>query len=76
MAAPALNVPVNPAAIAKRNNTKPVASLTRLSPSRSVVTRAGSGNPLRTAFAATASGGETMAPKAKQEAQGRDGMTR
>jgi hypothetical protein len=53
------------AAIAVRNATSAVASLTRLSPSRTVTTRRGI--PIRRAIAvaATASGGATTAPSAK-----------
>lgn len=71
-----LNVPVMAAATAKRNNTIPVASLTRLSPSSSTTIRRGSRSPASTALAATASGGDTMAPSAKHAAQGKPGTTR
>jgi hypothetical protein len=71
----ALNAPVRLAATANRNNTRPEASLTRLSPSSNTVRRCGRRTFCNTALAATASGGETMAPSAKQAAQGSDGIT-
>jgi len=74
-AAPALNVPLNVAATAKRNRTSPVASLSRLSPSTSADSRRGSLTFCSTARAETASGGETIAPSAKQAAQGRLGTS-
>ena len=48
--------------MAKRNSTRLVASLSRLSPSSSVESRRGSFTDCRTARAETASGGETIAP--------------
>ena len=55
--------------------TSPDASLTRLSPSRTVTSLAGSLRRCSTALAATASGGETMAPSATPAGQGSDGMS-
>ena len=72
---PALNVPVIVAATANRNSTRPEASFTRLSPSSNTTIRRGKLRRANTAFAATASGGEMMAPSAKQAPQGSDGST-
>ena len=68
-----LNAPVSPAATAKRNSTMPVASLDEAFPSSSTIMRGGSRTRASTALAATASGGDTMAPSAKHAAHGRDG---
>ena len=63
------------AAIATRRATRAIASLTRLSPSRMFTSRRG--RPIRraTAVAATASGGATMAPRAKPAARGSPGTS-
>ena len=71
----ALNAPVTPAAIAKRNSTRPVASFSRLSPSSRMRSRRGSFTRSSTARAETASGGETIAPSAKQAGHERDGTS-
>jgi hypothetical protein len=66
------------AAIAVRSVTSAVASLRRLSPSRSVTTRRGMPTRRATALAATASGGATTAPTARASAKstrGRSSMT-
>src|SRR5215469_4880630 len=68
-----LNAPVIAAATAKRNRTRPAASLSRLSPSNSTISRRGNATRSNTAFAAIASGGETTAPSAKHAAHGRSG---
>src|SRR6516162_7548648 len=68
-----LHAPVIAAATAKRNRTRPAASLSRLSPSNSTISRRGNATRSRTAFAAIASGGETTAPSAKHAAHGRSG---
>lgn len=68
-----LNTPVSAAAAAKRYSTRPAASLSRLSPSSSTISRRGSATRSSTALAATASGGETIAPSVKQAAQGSEG---
>ncbi len=68
-----LNAPVSAAATAKRNSTRPAASLSRLSPSSSTISRRGSATRSSTALAATASGGETIAPSVKQAAHGSAG---
>jgi hypothetical protein len=57
------------AAIAVRSVTSAVASLRRLSPSRSVTTRRGMPTRRATALAATASGGATTAPSARASAK-------
>ena len=63
--------PDSPAtASAVRNDTSAVASLSRDSPSRMVVSRRGSPIARPTAVAATASGGPTTAPRAKATANG------
>lgn len=56
-------------------SSRPDASLTRLSPSSTATSRAGSGWRCRIAFAATASGGDTIAPSVKQAAHGSAGFT-
>src|SRR5476651_2738314 len=71
-----LNVPVSAAATAKRTRTRPAASLSKLSPSRIAISLRGSATRSSTALAAMASGGETIAPSAKQTAQGRPGTIR
>ncbi|CAJ4251949.1 Uncharacterised protein [Burkholderia pseudomallei] len=75
-ASPVLNAPVSAAATAKRNSTSPAASFRRLSPSSSTISRRGSATRSSTAFAATASGGDTIAPSAKHAAHGSPGATR
>src|SRR3712207_1900436 len=49
------------------------ASFTRLSPSSTAITRRGTGSRDTIAVAATASGGETIAPRATATAQGSPG---
>ena len=66
---PNRNEPLTTAPTAARYNTRAVASLTRLSPSRMVTTRRGIRRRFPTAVADTASGGETMAPRAMASAQ-------
>ncbi len=66
----------NAAATAKRNSTRPVASLSRLSPSSRAIRQRGSTTRSSTAFTSTASGGDTTAPSAKHAAHGRSGTTR
>ena len=61
------NVPDTTATVANFSRTRPVESLTRLSPSRMVMSRRGSFSLWAMAAAATASGGETMAPRTKQD---------
>jgi hypothetical protein len=68
-------VPDNTAARANRNTTRLEASLTRLSPSRILMTRLGTLIPFNTAVAATASGGEIMPPSRKPNASVNPGMT-
>jgi hypothetical protein len=74
-ASPASKNPLRVAATAQRNKIRPVASFSRLSPSSKAVSRRGSVTPLSTARADTASGGDTMAPNAKQAAQGSSGTS-
>src|ERR671912_399124 len=62
--------PVTTAATATRYATMPVASLTRLSPSRIVTMRRGTPRRWATAVAAMASVGETIAPRTKAAAHG------
>ena len=62
-------VPVTTAPIAVRYSTSAVASLTKLSPSRIVTRRRGMPSRRAMAVAATASGGETMAPSMMAAAQ-------
>src|ERR687898_2575323 len=62
--------PVTTAATATRYATIPVASLTRLSPSRIVTMRRGTPRRWATEVAAMASVGETMAPSTKAAPQG------
>ncbi len=69
------NVPVIAAAMANRYATSAVASFTRLSPSRIVTTRRGTPSRWKIAVAATASGGATIAPRAKAAGQPRPGMS-
>jgi len=64
-----MNVPLTAAITAARYRMSAVASFTRLSPSRIVTTRCGRPNRFATAVAETASGGETIAPKAMAPAQ-------
>src|SRR5260370_33621186 len=70
-ACPKEKVPVVNAATANCRATKAVASFTRLSPSRIVWIRCGTGSRRRTAVAKTASGGDTIAPNANAAAQGK-----
>ncbi len=63
------------AATATRYAVSAVASLTRLSPPRIVSTRRGSPSSRPTAAAATASGGATIAPSAKDAASGISGIS-
>jgi hypothetical protein len=70
-----LNAPVNTAATAKRNKTRPVASLSRLSPSSKVLSRRGNVTRCSTARADTASGGDTIAPRATHAAHGKLGTS-
>ncbi len=70
-----LKAPVSTAATANRNRTSPVASFSKLSPSRNVLSRRGNFTRCKTARADTASGGETMAPSATQAAQGNAGTS-
>ena len=66
-------VPVTSAATANCSATSAVASFTRLSPSRITWMRWGTPSRRMIAVAATASGGETIAPSAKAAAQGSAG---
>ncbi len=70
-----LNAPVTAAATAVRYSTSADASLMRLSPSRITTTRRGTGSRETMAAAATASGGETIAPNATATAQGIPGRS-
>ena len=70
--------PIEPPAAAarpRRNSTRAVASLIRLSPSRMVTSRFGSPIRRATAVAETASGGATTAPRAKQIENGTSGSS-
>lgn len=69
------NWPVNIAAKAKRKTMSEEASLIRLSPSRIVTTRFGIFKPCRTDVAATASGGEMIAPSKNPCASEKFGIT-
>ena len=69
------NVPVSAATTANRYRTRPEASFTRLSPSIRVTIRRGTFMRDMIAVAATASGGETMAPNANATAQGSSGTS-
>ncbi len=51
-----------------------VASFSRLSPSRIVTIRRGTGSRVMTAVAAISSGGATIAPRARATAHGRPGI--
>src|ERR1041384_2051197 len=53
---------------------RPVASFTRLSPSRMVMMRLGTPSPWVAAVAATASGGEIIAPSTNDSGQPKPGM--
>ena len=64
------NAPVVTAATANRSATSADASFSRLSPSRMVVTSLGTRTFCVTAMAATASGGETIAPSTHATAHG------
>ena len=75
LAAPSENVPVATAASANLYATRPVASLTRLSPSMMVTTRRGTLSRWVTAVAATASGGDTIAPSTNATSQLIPGIT-
>ena len=68
-------VPATTAARANLKATRPVASFIRLSPFRIVVMRAGTRRRSVTALTATASVGETMAPRANAIASGRPGTS-
>ena len=68
------NAPVSTAATASLYSTRPEASFTRLSPSSTTTMRRGMFRRDRIAVAATASGGETMAPNTNATAQGMPGM--
>ena len=70
---PASNTPVSTTTVASPAPSRPVASLTRLSPPRIAVTRRGTRSRSSTAWTATVSVGETMAPSRKQAAHGRAG---
>ncbi len=70
LACPSEKLPVMTAATAKRNEMKEVASFTRLSPSRMTIILRGIRKCCVTARAATASGGEMMAPNTKHAANG------
>ena len=72
---PQLKTPVTAAAIAVRYNTSADASLTRLSPSRITMTRRGTGSRDTIAAAATASGGEMIAPSATATLHGMPGIS-
>ena len=63
------------AATASLKATSPVASLSRLSAFTMCVTRAGSGTVAVVATVATASVGETIAPRTNATASGMDGMS-
>ena len=65
--------PVTIAALANFRRTRPVASFTRLSPSRIVTIRRGRRTRRAIAVAATASGGETMAPRTRAAGHGTPG---
>jgi hypothetical protein len=67
-------IPPAVAAIATRSAVSAVASLSRLSPDRIVMSRRGRPSSRPTAVAATASGGATIAPRAKPAARGRPGI--
>ena len=69
------NTPVSTAATATRYTTRPVASLSRLSPSSTVTIARGTRSRLKIAVAATASGGETIAPRVKATGQSRPGTS-
>ena len=69
----ALNVPPSATSDETRSRTRAVASFTRLSPSRIVTMRRGTPSRRTIEVAATASGGETIAPKANAAAHGRSG---
>src|SRR5215216_1255635 len=65
------NAPLTTAATATLKATRPVPSLTRLSPLTSVPTRSGTPNLPKIASAATGSVGARMAPRTKAAAHGR-----
>ena len=67
--------PVTTAAVANRRATSAVASLTRLSPSSTVATRPGTPSRPMIAVVATASGGETMAPRTNASGHPSPGTT-
>lgn len=69
------NWPVICAATANCNATSAAASFTRLSPSKMLTIRCGTGRRRVTFVAATASGGETIAPSENAAAQVSDGMS-
>src|SRR5581483_6594580 len=68
------NAPVISAATANLSATSAEASFTRLSPSSTVTIRRGTPRLCVIAVAATAPGGETIAPKANAAATGRPAM--
>src|SRR5690349_24951436 len=72
---PQLNTLVTAAATAERYRISADASFTRLSPSRITITRRGTGSRDTIAAAATASGGETIAPSATATAHGMVGKS-
>jgi hypothetical protein len=69
------NAPATIAARANLKPTRPVASFIRLSPFRTVVSRDGTRRRWVMALTATASVGETIAPRAKAMASGRPGTS-